>query len=228
MNNPLKIKDIPMEDRPRERLLSYGPEVLSNSELLAVILRCGNKNQSAIDLAGSILSYGEGLSYLQSCSIDELSQIKGIGSAKASMIKASIELGKRIRNLKQTEKITITSPKDAAMVLFDDMKWLKKEHLKVALLNTKNHLIKVCDVSIGTLNSSIVHPREVFYEAIKNTANAIIIYHNHPSGDPSPSREDINITTRLKDAGKIMGIEVLDHIIIAGSEYLSFKEKGLL
>ncbi|MEF9952335.1 MAG: DNA repair protein RadC [Clostridium sp.] len=228
MNNSLKIKDIPMEDRPRERLLNYGPEVLSNSELLAVILRCGNKNQSAIELASSVLSYGEGILYLQTSSINELAEIKGIGSGKASVIKASIELGRRIRNLKPNNIVTINSPKDGAMIVFDDMRYLKKEYLKVALLNTKNHLIKVCDISVGTLNSSIVHPREVFYHAIKNTANSIIIYHNHPSGDPTPSKEDINITLRLKEAGKIVGIEVIDHIIIGNCEYISLKEKGLL
>ncbi|KMT21536.1 RadC family protein [Clostridium cylindrosporum] len=227
-SNNLSIKEIPQNDRPRERLLKYGAEVLSNSELLAVILRTGTRNLNAISLAQNILSSKEGLKFLCSASVQELSSISGIGSAKAAIIKASIELGRRLRNFRTDEKIKITSPKDMANMLMEDMRYLKKEHFRVVFLNTKNIVLDVSDLSIGTLNSSVVHPREVFYDAIKKTAYSIVICHNHPSGDPTPSSEDINVTNRLSEVGKIIGIELLDHLVIGDGVYVSFKEKGLI
>ncbi len=228
MKTNLLIKDIPQSDRPRERLIKYGPEVLSNSELLAIIIRTGTKNINALSLAQKILNLGDGLRFLQDSSIQELSSITGIGNSKAAIIKASVELGKRVRGFKGQENIKITSPKDVANMLLDDMKYLKKEHFKVVFLNVKNIVIDVSDLSIGSLNSSIVHPREVFYDAIKKTAYSIIVCHNHPSGDPTPSKEDINITKRLIEVGKIIGIELLDHIIIGDDDYISLKEKDLI
>lgn len=224
----LSIKDIPQNDRPRERLLKYGPEVLSNAELLAVIIRTGTKNQNALNLAQSILSKSNGLRFLCSSSVQELSNIKGIGEAKAAIIKASLELGNRLRSFRKDEKITIKHPRDVANMLMEDMRYLKKEHFKVIFLDTKNNVIDISDISVGTLNSSIVHPREVFYEAIKKTAFSIVICHNHPSGDPTPSKEDINVTLRLKEVGKLIGIELLDHIVIGDGIYVSFKEKSII
>lgn len=228
MKTNLLIKDIPQGDRPRERLIKYGPEALSNSELLAIIIRTGTKNINALSLAQRILSLGDGLKFLQESSIQELSSISGIGNSKAAIIKASVELGNRVRSFKGRENIKITSPKDVANMLLDDMRYLKKEHFKVVFLNVKNVVIDVSDLSIGSLNSSIVHPREVYYDAIKKTAYSIIVCHNHPSGDPTPSKEDISITKRLIEVGKIIGIELLDHIIIGNDDYISFKEKGLI
>ncbi|MEG0371264.1 MAG: DNA repair protein RadC [Clostridium sp.] len=228
MKNTLSIKEIPREDRPRERLLKYGAEVLSNSELLAVIIGKGTRNQNAITLAQNILGSNEGLKFLCTSSVQELLNINGIGNAKVAIIKASIELGRRMRSFRTDEKIVITSPKNAADLLIEDMRYLKKEHFRVMFLNTKNQVIDVSDLSIGTLNSSIVHPREVFYDAIKKVANSIVICHNHPSGDPTPSKEDINVTSRLREVGKLIGIELLDHIIIGDGVYVSLKEKGLI
>ncbi|EYE88457.1 hypothetical protein Q428_07695 [Fervidicella metallireducens AeB] len=227
-DNNLTIKDIPVEDRPRERLIKYGAEVLSNAELLAIILRTGTKSESAINIANRILSSKDGLEFLVNSSVQELSSIKGIGDAKAAQIKAAIEIGKRMRNYRSDKKFKITSPADAAELVLEDLRYLKKEYLRVIFLNTKNIVIDVKDLSIGSLSSSIVHPREVFCEAIKKSTSSIIITHNHPSGDPTPSQEDINITKRLCEAGKIIGIEILDHLIIGDGCYISLKEKGII
>lgn len=221
-----RIKDIPHDERPRERLIKFGPESLSNAELLAILLRTGTKDSSAINLAQNIISKN-GLDFLSNCTIEELSSIKGVGLAKAAQIKAAIELGKRLRGLRNSNKIKITSPRDVFNLIGEDMRYLKKEFLRVVFLNTKNIVIDIKDISIGSLNSSIVHPREVYNEAIRRSSSSIIICHNHPSGDPEPSMEDINITKRLFEVGKIVGIELLDHIIIGDGCYISLKEKNL-
>lgn len=222
------IKDIPVEDRPRERLIKYGSEALSNSELLAIILRTGTKSETAIDMATRLISSNEGLKFLSSCTIQELSQVKGIGQAKASQIKAAVELGKRLKNYRIDNKIKINSPEDIADLVMEDMRYLKKEHLRVIFLNTKNIVIDVKDLSVGSLNASVVHPREIYSEAIRRSSAAIIICHNHPSGDPTSSQEDINITRRLYEVGKLVGIDLLDHVIIGDGCYISLKEKGIL
>lgn len=222
------IKDIPVEDRPRERLIKYGSEALSNSELLAIILRTGNKSETAIDMATRLISKSEGLKFLSTCTIQELSQEKGIGKAKASQIKAAVELGKRLKNYRIDNRIKINSPEDIADLVMEDMRYLKKEHLRVIFLNTKNIVIDVKDLSIGSLNASVVHPREIFSEAIRRSSASIIICHNHPSGDPTSSQEDINITKRLFEVGKLVGIDLLDHVIIGDGCYISLKEKGIL
>ncbi|QCX32494.1 JAB domain-containing protein [Caloramator sp. E03] len=224
----LTIKDIPIQDRPRERLIKFGPEALSNSELLAIIIRTGTKAENALSLSNKLIAYGKGLEFLSNCTVQELSKIKGIGTAKAAQIKAAIELGKRLRSYRSDRTITINSPKDAAEIVMEDMRYYKKEHFKVIFLNTKNVVIDVKDLSIGNLNSSIVHPREVYNEAIKKSSASIIAIHNHPSGDPTPSQEDINITKRLVEAGKIIGIDLLDHIIIGDGCFISLKEKGII
>lgn len=222
------IKDLPAQERPRERLIKYGSGVLSNAELIAIIIRTGTKSQSAINIARKIISSSEGLKFLSTSSVQELSQIKGIGTAKAAQIKAAVELGKRLKLYRTNDKLKIISPSDAAEIVMEDLRYLKKEYLRVIFLNTKNVVIDIKDLSIGSLNSSIVHPREVFCEAIKKSSSSIIICHNHPSGDPLPSGEDINITKRLYEVGKIVGIDVLDHIIIGDGNYISLKEKGII
>ncbi|SKA94515.1 DNA replication and repair protein RadC [Caloramator quimbayensis] len=224
----LTIKDIPVQDRPRERLIKFGPEALSNSELLAIIIRTGTKSENALSISNRLIAQNKGLEFLSSCTIQELSQIKGIGNAKAAQLKAAIELGKRLRNYRNDKIISINSPKDAAEIVMEDMRYFKKEHFRVIFLNTKNIVIDVKDLSIGNLNSSIVHPREVYSEAIKKSSASIIVLHNHPSGDPTPSQEDVNITRRLIEAGKIIGIDLLDHIIIGDGSFISLKEKGII
>lgn len=222
------IKDIPEADRPRERLIRYGSEALSNSELLAIILRTGTKSETAIDMANRLISSKEGLKFLSNCTIQELSQIKGIGNAKASQIKAAVELGKRIKNYRTDNRIKINCPEDIADLVMEDMRYLKKEYLRVIFLNTKNIVIDVKDLSIGSLNASVVHPREIYSEAIRRSSASIVICHNHPSGDPTSSQEDINITRRLHEVGKLVGIDLLDHVIIGDGCYISLKEKGIL
>ncbi|MDP4143859.1 MAG: DNA repair protein RadC [Bacillota bacterium] len=228
MNRLMKIIDLPESERPRERLLRYGAEGISNSELLAIVLRTGSKNEDIISLANRLITLNKGLNGLLTASISELLNIDGIGPTKAAQIIAIGELSKRFRTFRSGDEYKISRPKDAADLLMEEMRTLSKEHLKVMLLNTKNNVIKVCDVSMGSLNSSIVHPREVFYEAISNHSASIVVCHNHPSGDPSPSSEDINVTIRLKECGRLLGIELLDHIIIGNGTYISLKEKGIL
>jgi DNA repair protein RadC len=227
-NEGFTIKDIPVEERPRERLIKYGPEVLSNSELLAILIRTGTKSESAIKIAQRMVGTTEGLQYVSTSTVQELSQIKGIGNAKASQIKAAIELGRRLRNYRAHNKIKINKPQDAVEILMEDMRYLKKEHLRVVFLNTKNIVMDVKDLSIGSLSSSVVHPREIYSEAIRKSSSSIIVCHNHPSGDPTPSQEDINITRRLFEVGKLIGIDLLDHLIIGDGNYVSLKEKGII
>lgn len=223
----IMVRDIPQADRPRERMLEIGPEGLSNAELLAIILRTGSTNESVFQLAHKVLAELEMLHNLQEITIEELTMIRGIGPAKAIQIKAAIELGRRVYRNIEDEKITIRSPRDVANYLIEELRYLKKEHFIAVLLDTKNKVIAKETISIGTLNSSIVHPREVFKPAIKKSVSAIIVVHNHPSGDPTPSREDIEVTKRLIKAGEIVGIDLLDHIIIGGSDFFSLKDKGL-
>lgn len=223
------IKDLPIDERPREKLYKYGCHTLSNSELIAIIIRTGSKKKSALDLAQGILALDKiGLAFLNDCSLQELMTIEGIGKCKAAQILASVELGKRTVSCSSTYKYKICSPNDVSNLLMENMRHLKKEHFRVLLLDTKNQIISMENISIGDLNSSIVHPREVFKMAIKKSSASMILVHNHPSGDPKPSKEDVSITNRLIECGKILGINVLDHVIIGNGRYISFKEKGLL
>jgi DNA repair protein RadC len=228
MNHTLKITDLPESERPRERLLRYGPETFSNAELLAVILRCGTKQENIITLCSNLLQKSGGLNGLLNISSEEITNIHGFGSAKAAQIISISEIYRRFKSYKSGDEYKITQPKDAADYVMEEMRNLKQERLRVIMLNTKNLVLSVKDVSIGCLNSSIVHPREVFCEAIKKNSASIIICHNHPSGDASPSSEDISVTKRLKECGKLLGIDLLDHIIIGDGEYISLKEKGIL
>lgn len=228
MDSELKIRDLPEMERPRERLLRFGPECLSNTDLLAVILRTGTKYENIMALCNRLLKISGGLNGLLNMTAGEYRKISGIGDAKAASLIALTELCKRIKSFKSGNDYKIGSPKDVADLLMEDMRYLKKEYLKVILLNTKNDVLTIKDVSIGSLNSSIVHPREVFTYAVKESSSSIIICHNHPSGDPSPSEEDINITKRLSEGGRILGIELLDHIIIGDGTFVSLKEKGII
>lgn len=222
------IKDLPISERPREKLYSYGPESLSNAELIAIIIRTGHKEDTAIDVAQRILNLdNKGLPFLSNATLEQLTSIKGIGECKASQILAAIEIGKRINRWKADDKVKVTSPMVIANLMMDEMRYLDKEHFNIAILDTKNQVLSIENISIGTLNASIVHPRDVFGMAIKKNANSIILLHNHPSGDPQPSNEDINITHRLVEVGNLVGIKVLDHIIIGDNRYISFKEKNL-
>ena len=229
MENSLKIKDIPKNERPKEKLLSYGADTLNNSELLAIILRTGTKGENVLQLSNRLLSEFQGLDGILEASLDNITSIKGIKEGKASQILALAELFKRFRTFKSADRdIKIMSPNDIAMLINGEMSLLKQEILKVIFLNTKNIVIGTRDVFKGSLNTSIVHPREIFKEAVNKSSAKIIICHNHPSGDPTPSKEDINITLRIKECGEIMGIELLDHIIIGKNNFISLKEKGFV
>ncbi|HCW53689.1 MAG TPA: hypothetical protein DG753_08135 [Clostridium sp.] len=229
MKGNLRIMDIPENERPKEKLLSYGAETLNNSELLAVILRTGTRTENVIDLSRRVLKELDGLDGILDANISDITSIKGIKSGKASQILALAELFKRFKTLR-SGKINkkISSPIDLIEYLEDEMSCLNQEILKVILLNTKNCIVGVKDVFIGSLNNSIVHPREIFKAAINKNSASIIICHNHPSGDPAPSKEDINITLRIKECGNIIGIQLLDHIIIGNNKYISFKEERLI
>lgn len=220
----VKIKDLPRVDRPREKLLKYGPTKLTTTELLALLLRTGIKGKNVIELANQILKTA-GSSNIQNIGISDLKKIKGLGTVKAGEILACIELGKRL--LKEKVPLKVLTPQD----IFESMKDirnLKKEHFIALYLDTRNQEITREIISIGTLNASLVHPREIFEPAIRHLASSIILIHNHPSGDPEPSKEDITLTNKLREAGKILGIEIMDHIVIVKDQYLSFKDQGLI
>ena len=219
-----KIKDLPKIERPREKLIQYGPARLSNSELLAIILRSGKKGENVIDLANKILKKYKAEN-LPGLTYPELKSFNGLGPAKACEIIACFELGKRL--LKDKKSDLYLKPEDVWNQL-KDTRASKKEHFIVFYLDSRNQEIKREIISIGSLNASLVHPREVFEPAVKHLAAQIILAHNHPSGDPQPSEEDLEINKRLIEAGKILGIEVVDHIIAVKDAYFSFKEKSLI
>ncbi|MCP3030457.1 DNA repair protein RadC [Halobacillus sp. A1] len=222
------IRDLPKEDRPRERLLKLGASHLSNQELLAILLGSGTRQESVTDLAHRILSHFEGIMLLKDATIEELTAIRGIGAAKGVLLLSAIEFGRRIQHMKPVERYVIRSPEDGADFVMEEMRDLKQEHFICLFLNTKNQVIHRQTIFIGSLNASIVHPREVFKEAVKRSAASIICAHNHPSGDPTPSQEDIQVTRRLNECGKMIGIELLDHLVIGDRTFISLKEKGYL
>lgn len=223
------IKELPEEERPREKMMRYGANRLTNCELLAILIGTGTKRNSALTLANSILSIEEtGLAFLADCSPEELVCVEGIGMAKSCQIISAIELGKRIAGAPRGKKISLGSPDQVAALFMEEMRHRKKEVFKVLFLNTKNEIVAIEDVSVGNLNTSIVHPREVFRSAVKKGAASIILLHNHPSGNPTPSQNDIDVTRRLTETGKLLGIPVLDHLVIGDGAYLSFKEQMLL
>jgi len=227
---PLMIKELPQGERPREKMLTKGAQALSNSELVAILLRTGTKNDSVLRVAERLLKKYEelGVAALSSLGPQELSKIKGIGPVKAVTIVAAVELGKRLNGLISADKPVIRTPGDAANLLMARLRYETREHFIIILLSTKNHVLATPTISIGSLNASIVHPRELFREAINHSAAAVILVHNHPSGDPTPSCEDIDLTRKLIDVGKILEIHVLDHVIIGDNKYVSLKEKGII
>lgn len=225
----MKIHGLPKEERPREKMIFAGKETLSNSELLAILLRSGTKNRSALEIAAEVLSQNEnGILHLENCSLEELSEIKGVGVAKACQILAAVELGKRIASHPRRLRKEIGNPDDIVQLFMEKMRYYKKEHFKALLINAKGAIIEEYEVSIGDLCSTPIHPREVFCQAVKRSAAAVLFVHNHPSGDPTPSRQDVETTGRLIKAAEILGICVLDHIIIGDGTYISLKSKGLM
>lgn len=225
------IREWPEDERPREKLLKQGAHTLSNAELLALILRTGDTatKKSAIDLGREIIShFGDNLRELGSADLAEICAIKGMGLAKASGLKAAFTLASRFQARKLEHLDRFTSPRQVFDYFHHEFRDSRKEYFLVLLLDGKNRIIRRVQISEGSLNQSIVHPREVFSPAVKESAAAMILVHNHPTGDPSPSSEDLAITRRLREAGDIMGIKVLDHIIVGDGEFMSFVERGLL
>jgi DNA repair protein RadC len=222
------IHDLPAAERPRERLQKFGSDVLSAQELLAVILGRGIAGESVMVTAQRLLSQFDGLKGLAQATVEELSRIRGIGLAKACQIKAAFELANRLEGYPSADnKQIIKNPIDVAALVKNKLSGKKKEYFMTVLLDTRAQVIKICETSVGSLDTSIVHPREVFKEAISASAASVIFVHNHPSGDVSASEQDIGLTKRLVEAGQIIGIDVLDHIIVGDNKHLSMKAKGL-
>jgi DNA repair protein RadC len=228
VDTPIRMKDVPMEERPRERLKRHGVERLANKELLAILLRTGNRRESALSLAEKLLARFGSLPNLAAASFEELTAVRGIGPAKAADILAAFELAKRLAESRMEFQGVVNCPADAAQLVLRELSLADKEHFVIIMLNTKNRVIAKKTVSIGHLQASLVHPREMFKEAIKRSSAALILVHNHPSGDLTPSKEDISTTERLREAGAVLGIDVLDHIIVGDNRYFSFREHGLL
>ena len=223
----MNIKSLPFDERPREKLIKHGPRTLTDSELLAIILRTGNKKESVIGLSNKLFNKYN-LKSLSRIKITSLKKQLGIGDAKACQIIACFELGKRLAAFKEDKKPIIKNAKDVVKLFLPEMSVLEKEHFKGVYLDTRKRIIKQENIFIGSLNESVVHPREIFKIALDENAATIIILHNHPSGDPNPSSYDIEMTKELVKAGDLLGIQILDHIIIGGKKYVSLREKGLI
>ncbi|CAL28171.1 RadC family protein [Staphylococcus carnosus] len=222
----MMIKQLPENDKPKEKLIAKGAAHLADSELLAILINTGRKGHSSIEVAQDLIKMARSLKELKLLSLNDIMKVKGIGLNKAIILKAAFELGERMYIPDLDTKVKITSPQDAADYFLSRMMHLTHEQFEVLFLNSKNVVIRHEVIFVGTLNSSIVHPREVFKAAIKWSSNAIIVVHNHPSGDVTPSKEDILTTKRLQECGRVLGIELLDHIIIGDAKYLSMVEGG--
>jgi len=222
------VRDLPRQERPRERLQRFGPEALSAQELLALVIGRGIPKKSVMNIAQELLTRFGNVKAISQATIEELSQIKGIGLAKAAQIKACFELGRREDLEPELKNFDIKDPEAVVKAIRASIKDKAKEHFKLILLNPRNKIIGISTISIGTLNASLVHPREVFKDAITHSAASVVLAHNHPSGDPEPSEDDITITKRLIEVGKILGVEVIDHIIVGKNGFFSFKERGLV
>jgi DNA repair protein RadC len=223
-----RIREIPTDERPRERLLKYGADALSTAELLAILLRTGTDKLNAVRLADHLLSTFGSLRGVASATVEEMAGIHGIGPAKAAQIKAAIEFGRRLVAASPEERPKIRSPQDVYNLIGPALRDEKREHFVALLLDTKGGVLRQLTVSVGDLSSSIVHPREVFAPAVRHSAASLIVSHNHPSGDPTPSPEDAQVTRRLVEAGELLGIEVLDHVVLGDSRWVSLREKGLM
>ncbi len=221
------VRNLPAMDRPRERLLTGGAQVLTNQELLALIINSGTRRASSIDLAERLLSRWQSLRSLADASVEEIMQVSGIGTAKAASLLAALELGRRLMAQQGEVRPAIRGAADVANLIMPRLRDLAWEEFLAILLNTKHKVIEVKTVSVGHLNGTLVHPRELFRESVRRSAAAIILAHNHPSGDPEPSSDDLALTHRLQSAGQLLGIPVLDHIIIGDNRYVSLRERGL-
>lgn len=217
----MKIKDLPEQNRPRERFIKYGPEALSDSELFAIILRTGSPNENVVDMSNRLIKE-YGLNNLFDCSLKELQKIKGIGPSKAMQLLAMAELGKRYSQSKNPVN-KISCAQDVFDLVHERLKDKMQEHFYVLILNNKNNIVSEKLITKGILDASIIHPREIFKEAIRHSASKVILVHNHPSGDLTPSKEDLDITKKLEEAGQMVDIKVLDHIIIGNGNYWSYK-----
>jgi len=223
-----KIKELPIHERPRERLEKLGAEALSDAELLAIILRTGTPGVSALGLANRVLFKFGDLKSVAVASLEQLCEIEGIGRTKAIQVKAAFDISKRLSQFRPEEKPAIRSSRDVFALLADEMRLQERECFKALYLDVKNRVKKVETISVGTLSASLVHPREVFKSAVRHNSAAVIVVHNHPTGDPTPSPHDTETTERLKAAGKVLGIDLLDHIIIGEGKYFSYKDKDLI
>ena len=221
------IREMPNGERPRERLVEYGSKNLSNTELIAILLRTGSAGENVITLSARLLTRFGGLAGLGKAAFAELCGERGLSEAKACQLLAALELGRRYISLAPEERIIISTPQDAANLVTGEMGTLEQEHLRVILLNTRNEVLSTHEVYVGNVNSSVVRPAEVFRPAVRNNATSLIVVHNHPSGNPAPSDDDIAITADLVESGKLLGIEVLDHLVIgSGQRYVSMNENG--
>ena len=222
------IRDLPLTERPRERLKNYGSSSLSNVELLAILLRTRSSGEGVISVASRLLSRFRGLPGLARTSFSELCTERGVSQAKACQLLAALELGRRFASLQPETAPIISSPRDVANLLMGEMSFLEQEHLRVVLLNTKNQVMGISQVYIGNVNAAMIRSAEVFRPAIRQNCPALIVVHNHPSGDPTSSPDDVDVTIQLVEAGKLLDIELLDHIVIGnGNRFVSLKEKGL-
>jgi DNA repair protein RadC len=221
------IKELPTSERPRERLLHHGAGALSSAELLAIILRTGTRSENVVRLAQRLLANFDGLAGLARARPAEQADEKGLGPAKVTQVKAALELGRRMLIDSPQERPQVRSPADAANLVMSEMGLLEQENLRVMLLDTKNRVLDMPTIYVGSLNTSLIRVGELFREAIRANCNAIIVLHNHPSGDPTPSPEDVSVTRQIVEAGKLLDIEVLDHLVIGRQQFVSLKERGL-
>ncbi len=222
-----RITDLRQDERPRERLAELGPQALSNAELIAILLRVGVPGENAVEVGQRLLNSFDGLAGLHRAPFEELVNQHGIGEAKAAQLKAAIELGRRLTLEAPEERSTINSPADAAALIQYEMSALEQEHLRVLNLDTRNHVLDIVEVYRGSVSTSQVRVGEIFKAAVRRNASAIIVAHNHPSGDPTPSPDDVAITRAIVEAGKLLDIDVLDHMVIGQGKYVSMKERGL-
>lgn len=238
--NTKKVMDLPEDMRPQEKLIKFGAETLSNAELIALIIRTGTRSENSIDVSQNLIDIGQknsqafndeaetyGLKFLKNASPEELMSVPGIGVSKACMILAAIELGKRVYKKERVIKEKITSPDKLAPLIMEELRFLPEEHFFIATLNTKKEMEYLEEISVGSIDKTLVEIRDVFIKALKRNAHTIILIHNHPSGDPHPSRQDRVLTERIKKAGDILGLQVIDHIIIGDGIYFSFLEEGI-
>ncbi|MAZ64381.1 MAG: hypothetical protein CL895_09020 [Dehalococcoidia bacterium] len=220
------IRYLPQGERPRERLREFGPKSLSNTELIAILLRTGLQGENVLAVSSRLLARFDGLAGLGRVSFSELCAERGLSEAKTSQLMAALELGRRFVSLAPQERAVINSPQDVANLLLADMSVLDQEHLRILLLNTRNEVLGIQEIYVGNVNSSVVRAAEVFRPAVQANAPSIIVVHNHPSGDPAPSSQDVDITNELISAGKLLGIELLDHVVLGrGNRFVSMNER---